>query len=175
MHDVRYDDEQDWLNVESVVGFGRPLWTTRFQDRSIVFLQKFARLKLLKRTKSESDNNSKPSLRQNMAVLLCRLGLFFSPVASISSSLVADHMATVYACDQKREAMLVSYYSEPILAYTGFWCNDAMEQKWTSSFTEIATNSINTGVSDGRDPGRDLGNDSAAEIHGRAGCRSGME
>jgi hypothetical protein len=117
MHDVRYDDEQDWLNVESVVGLGRPLWTTRFQDRRIVFLQKFALLKLLKQTKFESDHNYKPSHRQNMAVLLCRLGLFLSPVASISSSLVADHMATVYACDQKREAMLVSYYSEPILAF----------------------------------------------------------
>ena len=49
--------------------------------------------------------------------MLCRLGLFLSTVASITSSLVADHMVTVYLCDKAREAMLVSYISEPVLAF----------------------------------------------------------
>jgi hypothetical protein len=31
MNDVRYDDKQDWLEDESVVGLGRPLWTTIFK------------------------------------------------------------------------------------------------------------------------------------------------
>jgi hypothetical protein len=49
--------------------------------------------------------------------MLCRLGIFLSPAASISFSLVADHMATVLVCDKARESMLVSSISEPILAF----------------------------------------------------------
>jgi hypothetical protein len=74
-------------------------------------------MKLISTRESKFSNKIEASYRQDLAVMLCRLGLFLFPVASITSSLVADHMATVHACDKARESMLVSYISEPILAF----------------------------------------------------------
>jgi hypothetical protein len=117
MKDVRYDDNQDWLQDESVVGLGRPMWAAKRRKGGIGALQEIARLKLLTRRESKFNDNGDTSYRQDLAVVLCRLGLFLCPVASMTRNLVADHMATVYACDKDRESMLVSYSSEPILAF----------------------------------------------------------
>jgi hypothetical protein len=117
MNDVRYDDKQDWLEEESIVGLGRPLWTTTRRSGSIEGLLYFARTKLLATPDTKFDNNDEARYRQDIAVLLCRLGLFLSPVSLTTSSLVADHMATVYACDKATDSMLVSYFSEPVQAF----------------------------------------------------------
>jgi hypothetical protein len=116
MNDVRYDMRCDWRQDVSVIGLGRPLWTAKFEDcRDIEDLQEFARLKLI--ATRYNDDKIEVLYRQSLAVMLCRLGIFLCPVASITSTLVADHMATVYLCDKRRESMLVSYVSEPVLAF----------------------------------------------------------
>ena len=112
MKDVRNGNKQDWLQEESVVGQGRPLWTAKLPDGNIEELQEFARRKLIGDSK-----DIEASYRQDVAAMVCRLGLFLSPAVSIASTLVADHMATVLAYDKHRELMLVSYISEPVLAF----------------------------------------------------------
>jgi hypothetical protein len=90
---------------------------TERQDGDIEELRAFARRKLLATRESTIDNKSQLSYRQDIAVMLCRVGLVFTPVASMTSVLVADHMATLIARDKDRESMLVSYTSEPMLAF----------------------------------------------------------
>lgn len=98
----------------------------------------------------------------------CNVDWFsFDPqVASITSRLVANHMATAHACDKPRESMLVSLYvSEPILS---FGTMKQMERNVARSFPEVNPNSIDSDSRNRaqRDSGRNIGNDSAAEIHG---------
>jgi hypothetical protein len=57
-------------------------------------------------------------------------------------------MATVFACDKDSESMLVSYTSQPILA---FWFHEAMESTRTLSSIKVEPNSVDSRSSERRD------------------------
>jgi hypothetical protein len=111
-------------------------------------VREFARRKTFcLQQKSTIDNNKSHFLYlEDMAVMLCRLCHFLSPVALTTSSLEADHMAKVSVCDNRRESMLVSYTSEPILA---FWFHEAMESTRTAQGLCPLLKSIRTALVQG--------------------------
>jgi hypothetical protein len=75
MKDVRYDDKQDGLQAESVLGLGRPLWTTKRGLRIEAQLA-FARAKLLTTGEYKFKIDNETLYHQDLAILICRLGLF---------------------------------------------------------------------------------------------------
>jgi hypothetical protein len=52
----------------------------------------------------------------SLAAMLCRLAAAVSPSYSVATDLVADHMATLLACDSTHTATLSAYVAEPKLA-----------------------------------------------------------
>jgi hypothetical protein len=58
-----------------------------------------------------------------LAVMLSRVSAFVCPLHSLSSDLVANHMATLLACDNERRGCLAAYVAEPMLAMAaaGLW------------------------------------------------------
>jgi hypothetical protein len=51
-----------------------------------------------------------------LGLMLCRVSAFICPRHSVASDLVANHVATLLACDEERKGMLSTYIAEPRLA-----------------------------------------------------------
>ena len=69
-------------------------------------------------------------------------------MASITSSLVAYHMAIVHACDKRRESVLVSCISAPILAFgtRKQWNKRKLSPLLTSIRTSLLRGIVNEGT-----------------------------
>jgi hypothetical protein len=108
--------------------YGRPLWKRYAEelgkvepltDKVYTGLRDFARLKLLK-TKRQNAQLHTLSVNQkrvaSLACLACRASIFVSPGRRLAGELVGGHMAVCCHVYEEREAMIIGYPSEPILA-----------------------------------------------------------
>jgi len=97
--------------------YGRPLWH-RVEKRDSSLLQKFATNKLLRSTKYNFLQQLEESQRTYAAIacLACRAALSVSPGRRIANELVGGHMAVCVHVYDDREAMVIGYPSEPVLA-----------------------------------------------------------
>ncbi len=83
---------------------GRPLVTQGY-DSNYRFLQR----KLF-------GGGQCPTGSAALGIILCRVSAFVCPRHSVASDLVANHMATLLACDEERRGTLLTFVAEPRLA-----------------------------------------------------------
>jgi hypothetical protein len=106
--------------------YGRPLWK-RYAEELRQFdknpnkiypdIQKFARVKLLKNEIAELHQMSVDKKKvASLACLACRASIFVSPGRRLAGELVGGHMGVCCHVYEEREAMIVGYPSEPVLA-----------------------------------------------------------
>jgi hypothetical protein len=130
----------DVLSDKDPYSYGRPLWKTtldayesgnKVPESSHIDLVNFAWTKL-------QCSNSSPMLYTPtviMAMIAVLTGISVSPISNMATELVGSHMATCCAIESNREAILISYPPEPILA-------EAALQKLHQCVQDGSTNKI---------------------------------
>jgi hypothetical protein len=114
-HDALKDSRVDFRDEWSFVNCGRPLWKSLYQNpsESSPEMLKYAADKL--RGSQSADEDVVDELA-DLAIVLCRTGVYVSPQTSTASNLAANYMATLLLSDCTHEHFLVTYLSDPVLA-----------------------------------------------------------
>jgi hypothetical protein len=103
------------LMFKFLASLGRPLWTSYPFEQIVDFA---AENKLI--------NGNTPPNKFLLAVWMIRTGLMANPVSTTASSLVAGHMATLFAASSDLKESVISYPSEPILALASRYLTNSL-------------------------------------------------